>query len=40
MGGGVAYYPDGTLEPIRKPLIEIVKEDSKVSENLMGPLVS
>ena len=39
MGGGVAFYPDGTLEPIRKPLTEIVKEDGKVSENLMGPLV-
>jgi len=39
MGGGVAYYPDGTLEPIRKPLTEIVKEDSKISENLMTPLV-
>jgi peptidase E len=40
MGGGVAYYPDGTLEPIRKPLTEIVKEDSKISESLMAPLVS
>jgi hypothetical protein len=37
-GGGAVYYPDGTLEPLRKPLIEIVKEDSKISENLMGPL--
>jgi cyanophycinase len=38
MGGGAVYHPDGTLEPIRKPLTEIVKEDGKVSENLMMPL--
>jgi cyanophycinase len=37
-GGGAVYYADGTLEPLRKPLIEIVKEDSKISENLMAPL--
>ncbi len=36
-GGGAAYYSDGTLEPIRKPLIEIMKQDGKVSENLMTP---
>jgi cyanophycinase len=34
-GGGAVYYADGTLEPLRKPLIEIVKEDSKIKENLM-----
>src|SRR6476620_2835427 len=34
-GGGAVYYSDGTLEPLRKPLIEIVKEDSKIKENLM-----
>ena len=34
-GGGAVYYSDGTLEPLRKPLIEIVKEDSKITENLM-----
>ncbi|HEX3155442.1 MAG TPA: Type 1 glutamine amidotransferase-like domain-containing protein, partial [Candidatus Angelobacter sp.] len=37
-GGGAVYYVDGTLEPLRKPLIEIVKEDAKITENLMGPL--
>ncbi len=37
-GGGAVYYADGTLEPLRKPLIEIVKEDAKITENLMGPL--
>jgi cyanophycinase len=33
--GGAIYYPDGTLEPIRKPLIEFLKENSKISENLI-----
>jgi cyanophycinase len=37
-GGGAVYYADGTLEPLRKPLIEIVKEDSKIKENLMASL--
>jgi len=37
-GGGAVYYADGTLEPLRKTLVEIVKEDSKVTENLMAPL--
>lgn len=37
-GGGAVYYSDGTLEPLRKPLIEIVKQDSKISENIMAPL--
>ena len=37
-GGGAVYYADGTLEPLRKPLIEIVKEDAKITENLMAPL--
>ena len=37
-GGGAVYQSDGTLEPLRKPLIEIVKQDSKITENLMVPL--
>lgn len=37
-GGGAVYYSDGTLEPLRRPLIEIVKENAKITENLMGPL--
>lgn len=37
-GGGAVYYSDGTLEPLRKPLIEIVKEGAKITENLMAPL--
>ena len=37
-GGAAVYHADGTLEPLRKPLVEIVKEDSKIKENLMlGP---
>jgi cyanophycinase len=38
VGGGAVYYADGTLEPLRKPLIEILKEDSKITENIMAPL--
>lgn len=37
-GGGAVYYSDGTLEPIRKPLIEIVKENTRISENVLAPL--
>jgi len=36
-GGGAVYYSDGTLEPLRRPLIEIVKENSRISENIMAP---
>ena len=36
-GGGAIYYPDGTLEPIRKPLIELLKQNTKISENLVAP---
>lgn len=37
-GGGAVYYSDGTLEPLRRTLIEIVKQDSRISENIMAPL--
>jgi hypothetical protein len=36
-GGGAVYYPEGVLEPIRKPLLELVKEDSTIKENVMLP---
>jgi len=36
-GGGAVYYADGTLEPLRKPLIEILKEDSQITENILAP---
>lgn len=36
--GGAIYSADGTLEPIRQPLIELLKEGDKVSERLLLPL--
>ncbi len=38
MGAGAIYCPDGTLEPIRRPLTELVKEGDRVSERLLLPL--
>jgi cyanophycinase len=37
-GGGAIYRPDGTLEPIRHPLIELVREGDHISERLLTPL--
>ena len=37
LGGGAIYSPDGTLEPVRHPLTEIVKEDERVVESLLLP---
>lgn len=34
-GGGAIYFPDGALEPIQRPLIELVKEDDQVKERLL-----
>jgi cyanophycinase len=39
-GGGAVYSADGTLEPLRKPLIELSKQGAKISENLLAPMVS
>jgi hypothetical protein len=36
-GGGAIYSPDGILEPIRRPLIEFVKEDGTIKERLLVP---
>jgi peptidase E len=36
-GGGAIYRPDGTLEPIREPLTELVKEGEQVRERLIMP---
>jgi peptidase E len=36
-GGGAIYGPDGSVEPIRKPLTEFLKEESKVRESLLFP---
>jgi hypothetical protein len=37
VGGGVIYSPDGTLEPVRRSLIELVKEGERVVEHLLLP---
>jgi hypothetical protein len=37
-GGGAVYSADGTLEPLRNPLIELSKQDAKISENLLAPM--
>jgi cyanophycinase len=37
-GAGAIYWPDGTLEPIRRPLTELLKEGDRVSERLLLPL--
>ena len=36
-GGGLAYHPDGTVEPIRRPLQEIVLEDGALRQSLLFP---
>ncbi len=36
-GGGAVYSSDGSLEPIRKPLIEFLKEDGQLRESLVVP---
>jgi cyanophycinase len=38
MGGGAIYWPDGTLEPIRRPLTELMKEGDQISERLLLPV--
>jgi len=37
MGGGAIYSPDGMLEPVRRSLTELVKEDERVVEHLLLP---
>lgn len=37
-GGGAIYYSDGTLEPMRRSLLELFKEDGKITEHLITPL--
>lgn len=36
-GGGLIYSPDGSLEPIRKTLVEFCREGDKLTENLLLP---
>jgi hypothetical protein len=36
-GGGAVYSSDGSIEPIRKPLTEFLKEDGQFRESLVLP---
>jgi cyanophycinase len=36
-GGGAVYHPDGTLEPVRHPLCEIVVSEGGVVSNVLLP---
>ena len=36
-GAGAVYWPDGTLEPLRHPLTELVKEEDGIVERLLVP---
>lgn len=37
-GGGAIYSSDGSLEPVRKPLVEFLKQEKDVAERLLMPL--
>lgn len=36
-GGGAIYNPDGTLEPVRKNLVEFCREGEQLKENVLLP---
>jgi len=36
-GGGAVYWPDGTLEPLRRPLTEFMKEGDQIIEHMIVP---
>ena len=36
-GGGAIYWPNGMLEPLSRPLTELVKEEEQVRERLILP---
>ncbi len=36
-GGGAIYWPDGTLEPLRRPHTEFMKERDQVIEHMIVP---
>jgi peptidase E len=36
-GGGAIYHPEGSLEPVRKPLIELLKTEDQVRESMLVP---
>jgi peptidase E len=39
-GGGLIYHPDNTVEPIRKPLCELMMKDDLTVENVLFPNTS
>lgn len=36
-GGGLLYHPDGTVEPVRRPLQEIVLDEGTLRQSLLFP---
>jgi len=36
-GGGLLYHPDGTVEPVRRPLQEIVIDEGELRQSLLFP---
>ena len=36
-GGGAIYHPEGSLEPVRKPLTEFLKMEDQVRESMLLP---
>jgi hypothetical protein len=36
-GGGLVYYPDGTIEALRQALHEFTVRDGEISESLLIP---
>lgn len=36
-GGGLAYHPDGTVEPLRHPLVEVRAADGRVTTAMVLP---
>lgn len=36
-GGGAIYHPDGSLEPVRKTLVEFAREGEQFSEKILVP---
>ncbi len=36
-GGGLIYYPDDTIEAVRKPINEFILKDEKLTHTLIIP---
>ncbi len=39
LGGGAIYYPDNSLEPVRKSICEVLLDDGKLTSNLLCPCI-